>query len=390
MTPEELNVQMQSLQAEVKAANEKAASLSQELESKNAAIDNLDASVKAQAKTIDELKVMVKASKNTDFKSAFRAALEEKKEELARMMGEKKEKFSVTLEVKTIGDITTANMPTSVVGLQLDSTIHTAPASPFVFIATFGLRPRTGNKLAWLEGASQNGAAYVGELTQNTNKSDVTVTAKTRLFGKLATLMRISTETEDWFEQLFNYCVNEGTRLILDKLDTEILSGNGDDTTNTTHIYGVKGQATAFNALAAGAITAANAADVIFDAADQIKKEGFAANVAFVTWALYRTIRNLKNSGGNYLFDEASGLLDGVRIIPTAKLGTGEILVADTSCVEVVAGNSYELEFIRDGEYDGYDVYFRRAAQVKVPTPKKKGLVYVANVTTAIAALNAA
>ena len=80
-------------------------------------------------------------------------------------------------------------------------------------------------------------------------------------------------------------------------------------------------------------------------------------------------------------------MLSGVRLLPTSRLSTGEILVADTNCAEVYAGNSYELEFIRNGAYDAYDVYFRKAAQTKVPTANKKGLIYVASVSTAITAL---
>ena len=131
----------------------------------------------------------------------------------------------------------------------------------------------------------------------------------------------------------------------------------------------------------------ANAADVIFDAVDQIGKAGFHANVAFVTWAILRTIKSIKDENGNYLYDKISGMLSGIRIFPSDNLASGEILVADTNAVEVYAGNSYELEFLRNGDYDAYDVYFRKAAQVKVPTPNKKGLIYVASVATAIAAL---
>ena len=53
------------------------------------------------------------------------------------------------------------------------------------------------------------------------------------------------------------------------------------------------------------------------------------------------------------------------------RLSSGEILVADTNAVEIYAGNSYELEFIRNGAYDAYDVYFRKAAQVKAGDGKR-------------------
>ena len=200
--------------------------------------------------------------------------------------------------------------------------------------------------------------------------------------------MRISTEFTDWFEQLYNYCVNEGVRMINNKIDQEICSGAGADTNSTTQhkVYGLVSQATAFSAL--GTYQDATVADVIFDAALQIAKEGFNANVAFVTWALYAQLRGVKDANGNYIFDQARNLLGGIRIYPTGRLSSGEILVADTTCVEIYAGNSFELEFIRNGVYDAYDVYFRKAVQVKVSTTNKKGLIYVAAAATSQAAIS--
>lgn len=377
--------------AEAEAAKGELATKSAELKTAQENIDNLDASVKEHAATIEELKKSLKAAKSVGFKAAFRAALEEKKEAIKKAIDSKTEKFEVTLELKTVNDIGTSQIsPNNRLGIADDPTIYAAAPVANAFIVAFGLRPRTANKLGWIESTKQAVVDYVAELAQNTNKSDVSFSEKTRAFGKLATLVRISTEFEDWFEQLYNYCVNQGVRMIEDKLDEEIWKGVGADSgtgTSPNKVYGLKSQATAFSALAAHSVAKANEADVIFDAADQIGKEGFHANAAFVTWAIFRTIKSLKDENGNYLYDKISGMLSGIRIYPTTRLSSGEILVADTNAAEVYAGNSFELEFIRNGAYDAYDVYFRKAAQTKVPTPNKKGLIYVASVSTAITAL---
>ncbi len=380
----------EAAQAEAKAAKDELASKTAELKTAQENIDNLDASVKEQAASIKELKKALENTKSVSFKADFRRALEAAKPEIEKALNSKADKLEVTLELKTAYPIGTGNVdPNNRLSVMADPTIYAAIPAANVFILAFGLRPRTANKLGWIEASKQSGVDYVAELAQNTNKSDVSFAEKTRAFGKLAHLMQISTEFEDWFEQLYNYCVNEGVRMIEDKLDAEIAKGAGADTNATTQkkIYGLVSQATAFSALASHAVEKANAADVIFDAMDQIAKEGFHANAAFVTWAIFRTIRSLKDENGNYLYDRVSGMLSGVRLFPTDRLSTGEILVADTNCAEVYAGNSYELEFIRNGAYDAYDVYFRKAAQVKVPTPNKKGLIYVSSVATAIAAL---
>ena len=380
----------EAAKAEAKAAKDELASKTAELKTAQTNIDNLDKSVKEQAQTITELKKALDASKSVTFKADFRRALEAVRPEIEKQVGAKADKFEVKLELKTVYDIGTSQIsPNNRLGVADDPTIYAAVPVANAFILAFGIRPRTGNKLGWIEASSQPVVDYVAELAQNTNKSDVSFVEKTRAFGKLATWMRISTEFEDWFEQLYNYCVNEGVRLIEDKLDAEIAGGAGNDSTAPYKLYGIKGAATAFSALAAGAVASANVADVILDSADQVRKGGFNPNVAFVTWADYRTLRNLKDANGNYLFDQVNNILGGLRVYPTAHLSAGEVIVADSTCVEVYAGNSYELEFDRNAAYDGYNVYFRKAAQVKIPTPKAKGVIYVASVTTAIAALNA-
>lgn len=389
MTPEELKAKLEEQDkklAEFASVKTELAEKTAALEKAEKSIENLDATAKEQKAALDELRIEVKANKRTDFKASFRKALEEKKEAIKDLFAQKGDRLSVSLEMKA-ADVSTANMPSDVLGIQLDTTVHTAVPSGNVFIATFGLRARTGNKLAWLEGQSENGANYVAELAANEKKSDVTIKSKTRLFGKLATVMRLSTETEDWFEQLYNYCTNEGLRLIQNKLDAEIYGGAGNDSTAATKIYGIKGQATAFSAIAAGAIEKANIADVLMDAADQVRKAGYNPNVAFISWKGLRTLQGLKDAQGNYIYDKANQMLFGIRVVATSKVADSEALVVDTTCVEVYAGNGYEIEFIRNGVYDAYDVFFRLAAQVKVPTPKKAGIIYVADTATAAAAL---
>lgn len=400
MTPEEINAMRESIEkaavekaaAEVKAAQDALKAAQESIEAQDKSIDNLDKSMKSLQSTIDDLKKSLAEKQVQDFKSAFRAELEAHKPEMEEMFKTKAD-FSVTLELKTVVDIgTTVVSPNNFTSVAVDLTIPPVTPASNPFILAFGIRPRTANKLGWLEPAAQNGADYVAELAANTNKSDVTFTEKSRKFGKLAHTMRISTEFSDWFEQLYNYCVNEGVRMILAKLDQEIWNGLGNDTANAgtgaspNKIYGVKSQATAFSNL--GTYVDADLADVIFDAAMQIAKEGFNANAVFCTWAEYATLLNLKDKSGNKLFSQASQSIGPMRVYPNGRMSSGELLVADTSVVEVYGGRSYELEFIRNGVYDAYDVYFRREAQVKVTGPNQKGLIYVDDIEDAIEDIN--
>ncbi len=395
MTPEEIKEMQESIEkaatekvtAEIKSLQDKLTEAKSDAEAKEKEIENLDTSVKSLKAEIEKLG---KERVISDFKSAFRAALEEKKDVIKENFDAQKNNFSIDIEMKNVYDIGTGLVsPNNFLSVAVDPTIHAAAPVANAFIVAFGIRPRTANKLGWIEATAQNGADYVAELAQNNKKSDVSFAEKSRRFGKIAHTMRISTEFEDWFEQLYNYCVNEGVRMILNKLDQEIWNGLGADSgtgTSPDKIYGLKSQATAFSAL--GTYQDATIADVLFDAAAQVAKEGYNANVAFITWADYASLRGIKDAAGNYIFDQARSQLGGLRIYPTGRLSSGEAFVADTTCVEIYAGHGYELEFIRNGVYDAYDVFFRRAAQTKVSTPNKKGLIYVASVSTAKTAIN--
>ena len=63
--------------------------------------------------------------------------------------------------------------PNNFTSVAVDPTIHAAVPVANAFLVAFGIRPRTANKLGWIEATSQNGADYVAELAANTNKSDV-------------------------------------------------------------------------------------------------------------------------------------------------------------------------------------------------------------------------
>ena len=168
--------------------------------------------------------------------------------------------------------------------------------------------------------------------------------------SKIATYMEISSEVENWFEMLYDYCVNEGERIIMSDLDDKIWTGDGSDATNPTHIYGIKAVATPFAKL--GTYKNANEGDVIIDAVAQIRKAGYAANVAIVSYATEATLRGLKDSSGNYIYDKVKGAIGQVTIIPSNKIDDGEMLIADNNCAKVFLANFYELEFSRKASHD--------------------------------------
>lgn len=353
-----------------------------EMEDINKNIEALDASVKAQQEELTALRNEMKASakKQMGFKESLRAFLLEHKAEIEEGM-----KGRTAFEVKgaTLASAITNDYSLSV---QPDPTVYGANAST-PFLVEFGIRPRTANKLSWIEAADTASVAYVAEGGTLSNQSSVAFEEKQRPYGKLATYVTISTEMSDWFEVLYDYVVNEGTRIVNAEANDEIWDGVGGTVGHTYEIHGLKGQSTAFSALAAGTVTSANIADVIIDAAEQIAKYGFNADKCFLTWAEFAQLRTVKDANGNWLYDAATGMIRGIKVIATNTLAAGEVFVCDSTCVQIYGGQSFELEFMRNGKIDGWDIYYRKAYQTKVPTAKQKGLIYVSSLATAIAAL---
>jgi HK97 family phage major capsid protein len=167
-----------------------------------------------------------------------------------------------------------------------------------------------------------------------------------------------------------------------------VWNGAGNDTNAKRKIYGLKSQATAFAKV--GTYADAHVGDVIMDAVAQAKKNGYAANVAIVSFATEAELKGIKDKNGNYIYNQITGAFGPVRVLPSAVMGEGEILVADTRCAKILRRPSIEVEITRDADLDGWKVNVRKAAQTKVKTAHKKGLIYVADKAAAITAITKA
>ena len=390
---QELEQSLTTAQAEAKAAKAAADAMKADLESaketatkQSQEIDNLDKSVKAQQQTIEGLRKMINEAPQT-FRKAMRDALESKKEEIAQFIKDGKGTFNVEFKVAT-SSLTPAATNHVAYGAAVDPTVHSVPVLGNAFLLAFGTKPLDGARLTWIEASTEKNVGYVEELAENSNKSEVTFVEKQRQAAKIATYMEISSEVENWFETLYDFCVSEGERLILSDLDGKVWNGDGNDTTAPRHIYGIKGGSTAFAKL--GTYENAGEADVIFDAVAQIKKAGYNADVAIVSYGTEATLKGAKDKSGTPIYDAVKATIGQVQIMPSDKLSDAEMLIADSYCADIYVGNFYELEFSRKASHDAWRVDFRRRAQVKNPAPKAKGIVYVANKATAIEAITKA
>jgi hypothetical protein len=107
-----------------------------------------------------------------------------------------------------------------------------------------------------------------------------------------------------------------------------------------------------------------------------------------VSYATEAALKGVKDANGNYLYNQLTGMFGQVQVLPSDNLTDSELVIADSFCADVKFSPLYELEFSRQASTDSWRVDFRRHAQVIVPTPKAKGIVYVADKAAAITAIS--
>lgn len=368
---------MEDIKKQLEAVEQKAAAAETALQAKETEINNLDASVKAQANEIANLRKMIQEQPKT-FRKAMREALDSKKADIENFI---KGVGRYTVEFKV------ASPDGAAFGSVLDNNVHATPILGNAFLLAFRNVQANSNKIAWIEGTTSKNVGYVAELAE-ASKSDVTFVEKTRALAKVATFMEISSETEGWYEMLYDFCVAEGQRIIMKHVDEQVWAGAGNDSNKPKEIYGIKGAATAFDAL--GEYTNPTVGDVILDAIAQVQKAGYRADVAIVSYKTLASLRGIKDTTGNYLYNQLTGMFGQVQVYPSDKFTDKEVLVADSYCAEIVIAPLYELEFSRQASTDSWRVDLRRHVQVKTPTAKKAGIVYASDVDAAIVAITKA
>ena len=395
MTPEEIKAMRESIEkavsekyaADIKAAQDAVNAMKTTVEEQKTSIDNLDQTINDQQQTIQGLEDKLKAKAAATFFGALRLAMEGKRDDIKNMLA--KHEGSIKLEFKV--DTQTSDVSNIAYNVAVDTSIAAARLAANPFYELFAKDTVNATKFNWLEGSYTDNTGYIAELTANENDSKAAVTEYSRKFGKIGAHLLVSSEVTDFFEEVYNWARNTAQVKIINFADSEILAGAGDNSTYPNKVYGLKGVATAFSATGAK-YADATVADVILDAQMQALAKGYNLDIAFVTYALYAQIRGLKDANGHYLYNEVTGMLNGVRIVPSAKLTSAslDLLLADSSVVRIKERPVWELEIVRNASKDGWDVYLRKAVQVLVKGPDVYGVIKVASAATSIAAITVA
>lgn len=403
MTPEEIKAMRESIEksatekvsAELKAKIDEIKAKQERIDSQQAEINKLDQSVKAQQLTIDDLKERLQEKARETFFGAFKAAVEEHKDDIEALIksgsknGSMKFDFNYERKDPSSYDVTVAGDITRIAwGGVLDDRISGARALPFPFYNAFSKQNVNGLFVHWLEGTYTDQTDYVDELAALPDANAAAAETERKL-SKFGAHILLSSEVTDFFTALYDWARGKAQEKMIDFANKEIYGGAGADTNSTTKkkIYGLKSQATAFSGL--GTYQDATIADLIKDAKIQAAKYGYNLNVAFMSWGDYATLNGLKDLNGRSIWDDREErTIQGVRIYPDSNVSAGDMLLADTSAVSIKVRPTFELEIVRNAKYDGWDVYLRMSLQTVVKTADKKGLIFIDAISTELASIN--
>ena len=381
------------------AESAKVKDLEEKTEGYKADIENLDASIKQMSAQIEKLskstegksfeKVLAETFNSDEFKNGLKEVVEGKR-------------VSYKSEVKTYTGLDSADL-TGTVNLTMPNTQVEADAQKKLVllgsVPTYTV-PQDKAIIMWPEGAFTDQTAYVAEGTASSVASSAALEEKTRLIAKVAAFLPFSRETSTDMSYFLNWAKNEAILAIRNKVDTEMLSGLGADTDSTTQkkIYGLIGSSTAFDATAAG-VNGAIAGAQIFDLLNAIDSQislgtndAYQANLILMNPSDFAKYRSLKDNNGALLFQSNGGVYSymGKTVKQTAKLAAGKMIVLDTAALQMYEKLGFEVEIERVASTDSYVMYLRWRGQFVVPANKKKAVIYVDNIGTAIAAITGA
>ena len=399
----ELKDQLDAMQEEIKSLRDEKAALEQSIETKTdkASIEEVKASIANLDESINKLYEQMKerkAEKATVSEAICRTIeSDEFKQAVADVVDGKR--VSAKMEVK----IATSDMTGSILRTMGDTEVNADAQGRLVFLGSIRRKdvPQDKSRVLWLEGSFTDNTNYVGEGSAVGSADAASVSEVTRGMAKIAAKLPFTREVSTDLSYFLNWARAEAIKAIQNKVDTEILSGSGADTNSSTQklIYGIIGQgSTAFSASSAGvagAVANANFWNLI-DAIDaQIAKgtnDAYFADTIYINPSDFAKYKNMVDANGRLLFEYTNGGIYtflGKQVIRTNKMTAGTLLVADRSVFDLYEKLGFEIEIERVASTDSYVMYLRWRGQLVVPSSKKKAVIYVSNIATAIAAITA-
>lgn len=269
-------------------------------------------------------------------------------------------------------------------------------ALAFIPYLNVGYIGQDKSRVLWVEGAYTSNVGYVAEGTGQQTSDVATAVEKTRGMAKISAKLPLSAELLEDAEYIASaFKMKMQARAML-FTDLEVYQGNGSDSPNPTHIYGIVGQSTAFSHVTAGvtnSLPSANIGDLCDAACLQaalLQQRGL--DICWINPADFFALRRTKNTLGEYLFKEnldGSYTINGLKVVTSTAVAANTMLCADSTKIQLWWKRNPEIKFSQMNGTDFVDdmytaVMFLRA-QVVVETQDQSALIYISDITAELA-----
>jgi len=346
-----------------------------------------------------ETKMASKNSKNEDSfvspATAFLNLLEQKGIKSFADLAKFKSEFKDGIEVKA-DPILTSDYTGDVSRTQEVSAVKFPLLRPLAFIPNVRGGSVTNGKsiLMWTPASYVANTGYAGEGVNTVSENQAAATEKYRKMAKISAKQYMSAET---FEDLPQFAQRLQEQLYANAqlfLDTKIYDGDGNDSTQPNHIYGIKTQgSTAFDAVNAIDVKMPNLGDLVDACATQAEVSFYTVDTVWMHPKTANKYRRTKDTTGQYIINKlitGEEVMGGLTVIRSVAIGEDELLVANKALIQLWTKRSMTIkigQFGTDVELDLYSAILFARAQVLVEDEEKKGVIYVSSILNALAAI---
>ncbi len=194
------------------------------------------------------------------------------------------------------------------------------------------------SRMLWVEGSYTSNVGYVGEGSANDTEDTGAETEYTREIAKISAKMSF---TEEMFEDRSAFATRLQNKLLFKTekfINSELVSGDGNDTDAKKHIYGLKTQGTTEYSTPTSLVDAFSDANIDdLAVAINVQADVYTPSVCLMNKATVAKYSRAKDSTGQLIIREVNGqkMLGGMSIIESYAMDDDELIALDPSTLEL-------------------------------------------------------
>jgi len=354
-----------------------------EIKSLNDALNKLNTEVKGLIKKEGETKTFTqeidRILKDPETKKAFDAG---------KMKGLEGKSFEMKVDTTAfVGDVTRT---------QIKPGANYPREQMLTVTPLFSVVPmeQDRSRMLWVEGSYTSNVGYVGEGAAIGADDTGAEEEKTREVAKISAKIPF---TAEMFEDRSAFASRLQNKLMFNSekfINTELISGDGNDATQKKHIYGLKTQgSTAYSTPTEliGAYKKATIDDLAV--AINVQADVYTPNYVIMNKLTVAKYSRVRDTTGQLIIRMVNGekVLGGMTIIESYAMGDNEMLAVDSSTLELWIKRGMEFKIGQENadlSTDKFTAVVFWRGQSLVETPDKAGNIYVSDIDTALIALD--